>query len=91
VRGVIGEVRDTLYDLRTDVNDEHGFGQVIASYAERVRERSKDLTYYTALATQGGFRSGLAKETMAVFDKAVAAGHGEKRLSRLLDPKLNQD
>jgi signal transduction histidine kinase len=47
VRGVIGEVRDTLYDLRTDVNDEHGFGQVIASYAERVRERSSlDITVH---------------------------------------------
>ena len=51
----------------------------------------KDLTYYTALANEGGFRSGLAEETLAVFDKAVSEGHGELRLSRLLDPKLNQD
>lgn len=41
VRGVIGEVRDTLYDLRTDVTEELGIGQVMADYAERVRERSK--------------------------------------------------
>jgi signal transduction histidine kinase len=41
VRGVIGEVRDTLYDLRTDVTEERGIGQVVAEYAERVRERSK--------------------------------------------------
>jgi signal transduction histidine kinase len=47
VRGVIGEVRDTLYDLRTDVTEEQGFGQVVASYAERVRERSKvDITVH---------------------------------------------
>ena len=60
-------------------------------HAFSIANAHKDLTYYTALATQGGFRSGLAKETMAVFDKAVAAGHGDLRLSRLLDPKLSQD
>lgn len=60
-------------------------------HAFSIANAHKDLTYYTALATEGGFRSGLAEETMAVFDRAVAAGHGEKRLSRLLDPKLNQD
>jgi 3-hydroxyisobutyrate dehydrogenase-like beta-hydroxyacid dehydrogenase len=60
-------------------------------YAFTIANAHKDLTYYTALATEGGFRSGLAEETLSVFDKAVAAGHGDKRLSRLLDPKLNQD
>jgi 3-hydroxyisobutyrate dehydrogenase-like beta-hydroxyacid dehydrogenase len=60
-------------------------------HAFSIANAHKDLTYYMALATEGGFRSGLAEETMAVFDKAVAAGHGELRLSRLLDPKLNQD
>jgi 3-hydroxyisobutyrate dehydrogenase-like beta-hydroxyacid dehydrogenase len=60
-------------------------------HAFSIANAHKDLTYYTALAEEGGFSSGLAKETMAVFDKAVAEGHGEKRLSRLLDPKLNQD
>jgi 3-hydroxyisobutyrate dehydrogenase-like beta-hydroxyacid dehydrogenase len=60
-------------------------------YAFTIANAHKDLTYYTALATQGGFRSGLAEETMAVFDRAVADGHGEKRLSRLIDPNLNQD
>jgi 3-hydroxyisobutyrate dehydrogenase-like beta-hydroxyacid dehydrogenase len=60
-------------------------------HAFSIANAHKDLTYYTALAEEGGFSSGLAKETMAVLDKAVAEGHGEKRLSRLLDPKLNQD
>jgi 3-hydroxyisobutyrate dehydrogenase-like beta-hydroxyacid dehydrogenase len=60
-------------------------------HAFSIANAHKDLTYYTALAKEGGFRSGLAAETMAVFDKAVAEGHGELRLSRLLDPKLNQD
>jgi len=43
VRGVIREVRDTLYDLRTDVSDEQSLGQVLEQYAARVAERS-DLT-----------------------------------------------
>jgi 3-hydroxyisobutyrate dehydrogenase-like beta-hydroxyacid dehydrogenase len=60
-------------------------------YAFSIANAHKDLTYYTALATESGLRSGLAAETMAAFDKAVAAGHGELRVSRLLDPKLNQD
>ena len=40
VRGVIREVRDTLYDLRTDVSDERSLGQVLEQYAGRVAERS---------------------------------------------------
>lgn len=40
VRGVIREVRDTLYDLRTDVSEEHGLGPVLQQYAARVAERS---------------------------------------------------
>ena len=40
VRGVIREVRDTLYDLRTDVSETTGIAEVLEQYAERVRERS---------------------------------------------------
>jgi len=40
VRGVIREVRDTLYDLRTDVSEEHGIGTVLEQYVGRVAERS---------------------------------------------------
>jgi signal transduction histidine kinase len=40
VRGVIGEVRDTLYDLRTDVSDEAALGAVLESFAQRVADRS---------------------------------------------------
>ena len=40
VRGVIREVRDTLYDLRTDVSEEQGLGQVLDQYVGRVGERS---------------------------------------------------
>ncbi|HYF46569.1 MAG TPA: GAF domain-containing sensor histidine kinase [Acidimicrobiales bacterium] len=40
VRGVIGEVRDTLYDLRTDVSDEQAIAPVLESFAKRLAERS---------------------------------------------------
>jgi signal transduction histidine kinase len=40
VRGVIGEVRDTLYDLRTDVSDDQALAPVLESFAHRVAERS---------------------------------------------------
>jgi signal transduction histidine kinase len=41
VRGVIREVRDTLYDLRTDVSDTHDMADILESYVARVRERSE--------------------------------------------------
>ena len=40
VRGVIGEVRDTLYDLRTDVSEEQDFTSTMEEFLDRVRERS---------------------------------------------------
>ncbi len=40
VRGVIREVRDTLYDLRTDVSESTGVADVLEEYAERIAERS---------------------------------------------------
>ena len=40
VRGVIGEVRDTLYDLRTDVSESHDMADTIEDYGRRVAERS---------------------------------------------------
>jgi signal transduction histidine kinase len=40
LRGVIGEVRDTLYDLRTDVGDDKDLPAVIAEFTGRVARRS---------------------------------------------------
>jgi signal transduction histidine kinase len=40
VRGVIGEVRDTLYDLRTDVSEEQDFVATMQEFLERVAKRS---------------------------------------------------
>ncbi|MCP4085145.1 MAG: GAF domain-containing sensor histidine kinase [Actinomycetia bacterium] len=41
VRGVISEVRDTLYDLRTDVSDAKTIVATLDEYVERVRQRSR--------------------------------------------------
>ncbi|MDE0805199.1 MAG: GAF domain-containing protein [Acidimicrobiales bacterium] len=40
VRGVVREVRDTLYDLRTDVSDEKTIEEVLGEFARRVTDRS---------------------------------------------------
>jgi signal transduction histidine kinase len=40
VRGVVREVRDTLYDLRTDVSDSQGIGDILEQFVERVADRS---------------------------------------------------
>jgi len=40
VRGVIGEVRDTLYDLRTDVTAAQSLSTTLEAFLERVQERS---------------------------------------------------
>lgn len=40
VRGVTREVRDTLYDLRTDVTEDQGLGQVLHQFTARVADRS---------------------------------------------------
>ncbi|HEY9558179.1 MAG TPA: GAF domain-containing sensor histidine kinase [Acidimicrobiales bacterium] len=40
VRGVIREVRDTLYDLRTDVTDTQSLPATLQAFLDRVRERS---------------------------------------------------
>lgn len=40
VRGVIREVRDTLYDLRTDVSDDQSLPAILEQYAPRVTDRT---------------------------------------------------
>jgi signal transduction histidine kinase len=40
VRKVVGEVRDTLYDLRTDVSEADGLASTLRTFLDRVQERS---------------------------------------------------
>ena len=51
VRGVIAEVRDTLYDLRTDVSDTQDFTATMQAFLDRVRDRSGLRTRVVAQAT----------------------------------------
>ena len=59
-------------------------------YAFTLSNAHKDMTYYMALAGEGGFRTPLAAEVMAIYDKAKSGGHGDSRVSRLIDPKLSR-
>lgn len=52
VRGVIREVRDTLYDLRTDVSEDLGLAEVLEQYVHRVSERSELRIQVDAEATE---------------------------------------
>jgi signal transduction histidine kinase len=40
VRGVIGEVRDTLYDLRTDVSESQDMADTLDQFIQRVKDRT---------------------------------------------------
>ncbi|MFP4513988.1 MAG: histidine kinase [Acidimicrobiales bacterium] len=47
VRGVIGEVRDTLYDLRTDVSEVQDMADTLDQFIQRVIDRTGlDITLY---------------------------------------------
>lgn len=60
LRGVIGEVRDTLYDLRTDVSDQIEIGEVLEQFGARVMERTDlDIRVY---ADRSGSRLPLLQE-----------------------------
>lgn len=41
VRSVVSELRETLYDLRTDVSEEHDLGVALTEYLDRVGRRSE--------------------------------------------------
>ncbi len=52
VRGVIAEVRDTLYDLRTDVSEDQGFVATMQEFLDRVEKRSDLRVEFTAKAPE---------------------------------------
>jgi signal transduction histidine kinase len=51
VRGVIREVRDTLYDLRTDVSETQSLPSTLEAFLHRVRDRSGLETHLRAQET----------------------------------------
>lgn len=52
MRGVVADVRDTLYDLRTEVTEQQGVSATLETYLERVRERSGLLITFRADETE---------------------------------------
>jgi signal transduction histidine kinase len=53
VRGVIGEVRDTLYDLRTDVSEAQDMADTLDQFIQRVKDRTGlDITLYADRGTR---------------------------------------
>jgi signal transduction histidine kinase len=81
VRGVIREVRDTLYDLRTDVSDTIDVLSVLDMFLQRVRERS-DLEITLRSEASGRlpilqeremFR--IAQEALVNVERHAAASH----------------
>lgn len=48
----------------------------------------KDMSYFMRVAEELGAVSPLARTTMAVYDEAVESGHGDIRISRLIDPDI---
>lgn len=51
----------------------------------------KDMSYYMTVAGELAARSDMAEEIMATYDKALERGHGDYRVSRLIDPALQED
>ena len=56
-------------------------------YEFTLRNAKKDISYYVSFADDAGLTSDLAKEVMAVYERLVAAGHGDLNMSRMIDPQ----
>lgn len=56
-------------------------------YKFTLRNAQKDVGYYLSYADGAGLTSDLAREVMAVYETAVANGHGDLFLSRMIDPE----
>lgn len=65
---------------------EPALGGDFDGYKFTVQNALKDISYYTAFADQHRLTSGLAREVESYLAKAVADGHGDQMLSRLIDP-----
>ncbi|MGE0212397.1 MAG: NAD(P)-dependent oxidoreductase [Parvibaculaceae bacterium] len=60
-------------------------------YPFSMTNAKKDLSYYMLVAEDLGAVTDLARSTIAVYDEAIAAGHGDVRISRLIDPEIAKD
>lgn len=82
VRSVVGEVRDTLYDLRTDVTDSQDVADTLAGFLDRVRDRSKLDIKFDAKAT-GRIPIMQERELWRIAQEAVTNVERHAKASRL--------
>lgn len=82
LRSVIREVRDTLYDLRTDVSEDRTVGAVLGSHLERVRDRS-GLVVTVRLDEQGRLPLPQERELWRIASEAIANVEKHARATRL--------
>ena len=83
VRGVVGEVRDTLYDLRTDVTDDQDVADTLRGFLDRVRDRSGlDITFDTQVT--GRLPIMQERELWRIAQEAVTNIERHARASRVV-------
>ncbi len=70
VRNVVTEVRDTLYDLRTDVTEGRDFVTTTAEFLDRVRERSS-LDVHFDFVTEHRLPLRIERELWRIVQEAV--------------------
>ncbi|MEZ5140052.1 MAG: GAF domain-containing sensor histidine kinase [Acidimicrobiales bacterium] len=82
VRGVIGEVRDTLYDLRTDVTDSKDMAATLQEFLDRVGNRS-ELSVKLDLDATGRLPLLQERELWRIAQEAVTNVERHARASRV--------
>lgn len=83
VRGVIGEVRDTLYDLRTDVTDAQDIAATIRGFLDRVEARS-DLETRLDLQVTGRLPLLQERELWRIAQEAVTNVERHAKATRVV-------
>jgi signal transduction histidine kinase len=82
VRSVLRTLRETLYDLRTDVRDDQDLGVTMEHFLDRVRERSK-LEIDFQLDQEGRLPLLQEKELWRIAKEAVINAERHAKASRL--------
>ena len=70
VRTVVTEVRETLYDLRTDVTDEHDIAETLDEFLKRVAERA-DLQVTFRHSSTGRLPLVMERELWRIAQEAI--------------------
>lgn len=81
LRGAMAEIRDTLYDLRTDVSDERGLVPTLESFLDRVERRTGVTVRLEADGAQGRLPLLQEREMWLIAQEAVtnAERHGRPK------------